>query len=191
MVRYSLLDDKSLLENFSKFSKIYGIVFLIIGAIGIIYPAVISLATAVFYGWLLLLGAVAIAMHTWQTNKKDWLGWLKAFVFLLVGLLIILNPLIGVAALGMLFAVYFFMDSFSSFALAFELKPSSMWWISLLNGLLSAVLGFILISSWPISSIFLVGLLVGVNLLFDGIALLSLGMAAKTVEKELDTAFDA
>ena len=186
MVRYSLFEnDNSLLENFSKYSKIYGIVFLIIGVIGIIYPVIISLVTAVFYGWLLLLGSIAMAMHTWQTNKKDWLGWLKVFIFLLVSLMIIFNPLLGVAALGIMFAFYFFMDSFSSFALAFELKPSAMWWISLLNGILSAILGFIIIANWPLSSLFLVGLLVGVNLFFDGITLLSLGMTAKTIEKEL------
>jgi len=191
MVRYSLFeDDKAMLENFSKYSKIYGIVFLIIGAIGIIYPAVISLATAVFYGWLLFLSSLVMVVHTWQTNKRDWLGWLKAFIFFLVSLMIIFNPLIGVAALGILFAFYFFMDSFASFALALELRPRGMWWIPILNGILSSVLGGILISSWPISSLFMVGILVGVNLFFDGLSLLSLGMAAKTVEKQLSTVED-
>ena len=186
MVRYSLFEnDKAFLENFSKYSKIYGIVFLIIGAIGIAYPTIISLATSIFYGWLLMLSSIVMAVHTWQTNKRDWLGWLKAFIFLLVAMMIFGNPLTGVAAVGFLFAFYFFMDSFASFALAFELRPVSMWWMSLINGVLSAVLGFILISSWPIGSLYLVGLLVGANLLLDGVSLLSFGMAAKSLEKEL------
>ena len=184
MVRYSLFsNDGTLIKNFKKMSMIYGIVFIIIGLLGLIYPVVISVVTAIFYGWLLLFGAIAMALHTWQTNKKDWLGWLKTFVLFLVAMLVIFNPLAGVAALGFMFAFYFFMDAFSSIALAFELRPLTTWWVSLFNGILSAVLGFIIMSNWPLSSLFLVGLLVGVNLFFDGIALLSLGRLAKVIEE--------
>ncbi|SFV53523.1 Bll4390 protein [hydrothermal vent metagenome] len=98
----------------------------------------------------------------------------------------IINPITAVASLGILFAIYFFMDSFASVALAFELRPEKMWWMSLINGLLSLVIGIYFIIGWPISSMFLVGFLVGVSLFFDGIVLLSLGSVAKTLkEKEV------
>jgi len=185
MVRYSLFtNDKEMLEKFSKYSTIYGVIFLLIGLAGMFYPTVMSVATALFYGWLLIFSAFMIGFHTWQTNKKDWLGWLKAFIFFLIGALIVFYPITGVAALGLLFAVYFFMDAFASFTLAFELKPSSMWWISLLNGILSVAIGIFFIIGWPFSSLFLVGFLVGVSLFFDGILLLSLGKSAKDLEKE-------
>jgi len=185
MVRYSLFtNDKEMLEKFSKYSTIYGVIFLLIGLAGMFYPTVMSVATALFYGWLLMFSAFMIGFHTWQTNKKDWLGWLKAFIFFLIGALIVFYPITGVAALGLLFAVYFFMDAFASFTLAFELKPSSMWWISLLNGILSVAIGIFFIVGWPFSSLFLVGFLVGVSLFFDGILLLSLGKSAKDLEKE-------
>ncbi len=185
MVRYSLFtNDKEMLEKFSKYSTIYGVIFLLIGLAGMFYPTVMSVATALFYGWLLMFSAFMIGFHTWQTNKKDWLGWLKAFIFFLIGALIVFYPITGVAALGLLFAVYFFMDAFASFTLAFELKPSSMWWISLLNGILSVAIGIFFIIGWPFSSLFLVGFLVGVSLFFDGILLLSLGKSAKDLEKE-------
>jgi uncharacterized membrane protein HdeD (DUF308 family) len=185
MVRYSLFtNDKAMLEKFSKYSKIYGVIFLLIGLAGMFYPALMSVATALFYGWLLMFSAFMIGFHTWQTNKKDWLGWLKAFIFFLVGALIVFYPITGVAALGLLFAVYFLMDAFASFTLAFELRPSSMWWLSLLNGILSAAIGVYFIIGWPFSSLFLVGFLVGISLFFDGILLLSLGKTAKDLEKE-------
>ena len=185
MVRYSLFtNNKEMLEKFSKYSMIYGVIFLLIGLAGMFYPTVMSVATALFYGWLLMFSAFMIGFHTWQTNKKDWLGWLKAFIFFFVGAMIVFYPMTGVAALGILFAVYFFMDAFASFTLAFELKPSSMWWISLLNGILSLAIGIFFIIGWPFSSLFLVGFLVGVSLFFDGILLLSLGKSAKDLEKE-------
>ena len=186
MVRYTLFgSDKALLENFSKYSTIYGIVFILIGLVGIIYPVVISLASALFYGWLLLFGGLVIGMHTWQTNRKDWMGWLKTFMFLLVGALVLINPVAGVAALGMLLAMYFFMDGFVSFSLAFELRPKSMWWLSLINAVISLFLGLYVVISWPISSLFLVGFFVGISLFFDGVLLLGLGKSAKDMGKAL------
>ena len=186
MVRYSLLtNNKDLLEKFSKYSKIYGVIFLLIGLAGIVFPYIMSLTTAVIYAWFLLFSAFMIGFHTWQTNKKDWLGWLKTVIFLMVSILMIINPVTAVAALGILFAIYFFMDAFSSIALAFELKPAKMWWVSLLNGILSLIIGIYFMIGWPISSMFLVGFLVGISLFFDGIALLTLGSAANTLEKEV------
>jgi len=186
MVRYTLLlNNKDLLEKFSKSSKIYGVIFLLAGLAGIFFPYIMSLTTAIFYAWLLVFSAFMIGFHTWQTNKKDWLGWLKTVIFFIVGVLMVINPVSAVAALGILFAMYFFMDAFASIALAFEMKPVKMWWLSLLNGILSLIIGTYFIVGWPISSMFLVGFLVGISLFFDGIVLLSMGSAAKKIEEEI------
>ncbi len=186
MVRYSLfLNDKELLEKFRKSSKLFGILFIILGLAGILFPYIMSLTTAMVFAWLLLFSAFFMGYHTWQTNRKDWLGWLKTMIYLIVGVLMLINPLSAVGALGILFAIYFFMDAFASIALAFELKPEKMWWLSLVNGLLSIVIGFYFVVGWPISSMFLVGFLVGISLFFDGVVLLSLSSTAKDLEKEL------
>ncbi len=186
MVRFSVFsNDKELLNKFSKYSTIYGVIFVITGLLGVIWPGIMSLTTAIFYGWLLLFSSIIIGMHTWQTNRSDWLGWLKAFILLLTGAFVIFNPVAGVAALGIILAIYFYMDAFASFSLAFELKPAKWWWVSLLNAVLSIALGTYLVLSWPLGSMFLVGLFVGVSLFFDGLALLAFGKSAKDAEKNL------
>ncbi len=186
MVSFSVFsNDKELLQKFSKYSKTVGIVFIILGLAGVFYPTIMSLATAVFYGWLMMFSSFLFAFHTYSTNKKDWLGWLKVVVLFVVGILIAINPLPGVAALGILFAMYFFMDAFASSALAFSVKPQQNWWLILLNGILSLVLGIYLLIGWPFSSLFLVGLFVGISLFFDGVILLSMGKTANNIEKEL------
>jgi uncharacterized membrane protein HdeD (DUF308 family) len=144
-----------------------------------------SLTTAIFYGWLLLLGSIIMGMHTWQTNRSDWLGWLKTVILFLTGAFVIFDPIAGVAALGIILAMYFFMDAFASFSLAFELKPAKWWWMSLLNAVLSVILGTYLVLSWPLGSLFLVGLFVSISLFFDGLALIAFGKSAKDAEKNL------
>jgi len=182
MVSYPL--EKDMLKKFSKHSKISGVIFILLGLASIIFPGIMSLATVLFFGWLLILSALLIGYHTYNTNKKDWLGWLKAFIFFITGALIAINPLPGIAALGIIFAIYFLFDSFAGVALAFELKPRKGWWLVLINGILSLILAIIFLVGWPFSSFVLVGLLVGISLFFDGIVLLSLGSYADKIVKE-------
>ncbi len=176
-------NDKDLTDKFSKYSTITGILFLIIGVLSIFYPVFASITTALFFGWLLLFSGFLIAFNTFKTNKKDWYGWLKSVILIGVGALTVLNPLAGIAAVGMLFAFYFLMDSFASVALALELKPDKSWLLVFINGLTSFLLAIILLINWPFSSLWMVGLIVGISLFFDGIVLLTLAKAAKKSNK--------
>jgi uncharacterized membrane protein HdeD (DUF308 family) len=186
MVDFTLYsNNKEFLEKFKKYSTIIGIVFILLGIAGIVYPTIMSVVTAIFYGWLLLFSSIMISVHTWSTNRGDWLGWLKALLLFLVGALIVVNPLPGVAALGILLTIYFFMDAFTSVALAFNVKPENRWWLILLNGILSLFLGIYLLIGWPFSSLFLVGLFVGISLFFDGVILLSMSKSAKDISDRL------
>lgn len=181
MVNYPI--KKDFLKKFGKHSKIAGAIFLILGLSGIIFPQFMSLATAIFFGWLLIFSSLVSGYHTYNTNRSDWLGWLKVFIFFITGLLIAINPFPGVAALGIIFAIYFLFDSFAGFALAFNMRPQKGWWLVLINGILSLAIAIIFLIGWPFSSLILVGLLVGISLFFDGIVLLSLGSFVDKLDK--------
>ncbi len=171
------------LQKFAKNSKIAGIIFILLGLVGIVFPTFMSLTSAIFFGWILLFSGFMAGYFTYNTNKSDWLGWLKAFILVAFGALTIVNPLPGVAALGLLFAMYFMMDAFASFALAFSSKGMQGWWIILLNGIISAVLSILFILDWPFGSLFYVGLFVGISLFFDGVMLLTMSSAIKKMEE--------
>ena len=177
--------NKNLIDSFKKYSKIGGILFILLGAVGIAFPMVMSLTTLAFVSYLMIIAGLFSGWLTWQSNKEDWAGWLKSFVLVLTGLFMIIYPTIGVATLGMLFAIYFFMDAFAGFGLAFSLRPQKIWWLWLFNAITSLVLGVLFVIGWPLSSMYLVGLLVGISLFFDGIALLTGGMVIDKMEKEL------
>lgn len=178
--------NKNLVDNFKKYATISGTLFIIIGIIGMIFPTIMSLTTLLFLSYLMLLAGLASGWMTWMSNKEDWAGWLKSFVLVLMALFMLFYPLQGIAALGLLFAIYFFMDAFSSFGLAFSLKPQKVWWIWLVNALTSLALGSILVVGWPFSSPFIVGVLVGISLIFDGFALIAGGKFLESVDNEVD-----
>ena len=173
--------ESELLRKFSKNSKVAGVIFIILGLVGIFFPLFMSITSAMIFGWLLLLSGFMALFHTINTNKKDVFGWLKAFVLIFFGGLSIVNPMPGIATLGILFAVYFAMDAFASFALALSLKGTPRWWLILLNAVISVILSFLFISNWPFGSLYYVGIFIGISLFFDGIMLLSLSSATKSL----------
>ena len=170
------IDNEELREKFSKYGKIYGVVFIILGLAGIIFPEIMSLSTAMFFGWLLLFSAFFIGTQAWQFHRKDYMAWLKAVLFTITGGLLIVNPFPGVIALGIIFTAYFFIDSFFNISLAFRIKPQNGWILALVNGILSLILGIIFFEAIdePAKTFWLVGMLVGISLFFDGIMLLGL-----------------
>jgi uncharacterized membrane protein HdeD (DUF308 family) len=186
MINYSIFigGDSNIIKRFKKNAQTIGIIFIILGMLGMLFPEIISLSSAIFFGWLLLFSGFMVGWHLWQTNPKDWLGWLKFALLTVTGALVIINPLPGVVTLGILFTSYFFIDGIASISLAFGLRPQPMWWISLLNGILSITLGilFFMVIGNPLQTLWSVGVFIGISLFFDGIVLLSLSSAVKTDE---------
>jgi len=177
--------NKALVDSFKKYSKVGGILFIILGITGIIFPTLMSLTTLAFVSYLMILAGIFSGWLTWKSNKEDWVGWLKSFILLLTGLFMIFYPVIGIASIGLLFAIYFFMDAFAGFGLAFSLRPQKIWLLWLINAFTSLILAIIFVIDWPFSSLYLVGLFVGISLLFDGIALLTGGFYVdKSEEKD-------
>jgi len=176
--------NKNLVDNFKKYATVSGIMFIIMGLIGILYPVIMTYSSLVFIAYLMLLAGIFSGWLTWKSNREDWAGWLKSFMLIIVAVLLLLYPLSGAAALGLLFAVYFFTDAFAGFGLAFSLKPQKIWLFWLFNAITSLVLGVLFLVNWPTSSLYLIGLLVGISLLFDGIALLSGGAFIGKIDEE-------
>ncbi len=171
--------DEETKKRVSKNFKITGIVLMLLGIGGILFPGIMSLATLFFVAWMMLFGGLMTGYFTWMSDRSDWLGWLKTFVLVATALLLIFKPMPGIAAVGLLLAIYFLFDSFGNMAIAFTMKPAKGWWLWLLNGMFSLLLAVIFLVGWPFSSLYLVGLFVGISLFIDGLVLITLGSYLK------------
>ena len=180
-------NNEEMFERFSKHATTAGIIFIVLGILGILFPAFLSIATVYLIGWLFIFGGLLIGYFTYITDKSEWLGWLKTFILVVTGLLLVIHPLPGIAAIGLLLAIYLLMDAFGSSAIAFSVKPAKGWWLWLLNALFSLILAVIFIVGWPFSSVWLVGLFIGISLFFDGVLLLSMSRFMKDMDRFDDT----
>lgn len=167
--------NKAFIEN----SKRTGIVMIIIGIIGILLPNVISFTLNALVGSLFLLAAIALTVSVLLTKTKTLSHWFKPFVLFVLAILVLLHPAIVLSVLGLFIAIYFLLSGFSNIVLAFEMKPAPTWWFMLFNGILSFIFGILVINSWPFSASWLIGVLIGISFLFDGIALVSIANGLK------------
>jgi uncharacterized membrane protein HdeD (DUF308 family) len=157
-----------------------GIALLVLGAAAIVYDGVATLASVVAFGWLLLLAGFVQMAHAFQVR-----AWSGFFLYLLdgiiratAGLLLMLYPASGAQALTLVLSFYFIVGglfkTFGSVALQF---PSWGW--SVASGLVSVVLGVMLLMQWPASGMWFIGFAVGLDLLLYGWALLMFAAAVK------------
>jgi len=187
MWNYSMLpNDTDILEKFSKHAVIAGVIMVILGLGAIVYPFLGSLFTVAVIAWLMIFGGFMAGFATAKTNPKDWLGWFKAFILILTGVLIIWKPIVGIQATGLLLAIYFLLDTYAGFAMGEMMRPAKGWWLWTLNGFFSLVLAIIFLAYWTNvqATAWLIGIFVGISLLFDGIVLLFMGSKFKKIVSE-------
>ncbi len=153
-----------------------GIVLIILGLAGVLMPAVAGSAVVIAIGIILLLaGIVAIVrMRGAETKLDKTISLVLGVVTALAGVAVIARPFFGLAFLTLLLVGYFVTEGICKIVVSFRYRPASGWVWLLTSGLLSFLLGALIWSQWPISGMWAVGILVGVNLLGTGLALVTL-----------------
>ena len=163
---------------FIKNTKTVGIAMIVIGILGVLLPNFIGLAFNTYVGGIFLISAIALAFNAWQYKTQEMSLWFKPFILLALALIIFTHPAIILGVLGLLIAIYFLISGFSAVVVSFGLNSSAKFF-SLLSGVISFILGGVVLTNWPFSSAWIIGLIIGVTFLFDGIALLSISNQLK------------
>jgi len=161
-----------------------GIVFIALGVASVLAPAVAGSALVIVIGFILLFaGAVPIVRELKaEASKEKTIGLILGIITALTGIAVIGHPFFGLAFLTLLLVVYFVAEGISKIVASFRYKPTTGWKWLLGSGVLSLIFGLLIWSQWPVSGMWAVGVLVGVNLLGTGLALVTL---ASTLNKPL------
>jgi uncharacterized membrane protein HdeD (DUF308 family) len=169
-------------ESLKKVFLIEGCIFVILGLLAIALPTVFTLGVEQFLGWLLVIGGVVggyrfITLHNYR--EKGWLtSLLITALYIITGGMLIAYPLSGILSLTLLLAFFMLLDGISKIIYAFKTKIPHYGWL-IFSGILSLLIAAIIVSGFPGTASWVLGLLFGINMLFAGAALLSLGFASK------------
>ena len=156
-----------------------GLLLIVSGSIAISYAFLASVAVITLFGFLLVLGGIAQVVAAFWIGR--WSGFaislLAGILYIVVGGLTVARPVEGLEALTLLIGAFLLVGGIFRSVAAMTLRLHHWGWL-LLNGLITVLLGLMILADWPESSLWVIGLFVGIDILFNGWAwvMLSLGL---------------
>ena len=160
-----------------------GILLAILGIAAVIVPQVASLAVTILLGWLfLIMGIGGLVVTYWARGMPGfWWSLISAALAVLAGGVLLARPMQGVLTLTIVVGAYFLAEGVTTmmYALEHRRELSGRWSWLLVAGLMDLLIAFIVIAGLPGSAEWVLGLLVGINLLFGGATLIGMALAAR------------
>jgi uncharacterized membrane protein HdeD (DUF308 family) len=167
-----------------KLFLIEGIVLVVLGLAAILVPPIATLAFELVIGWLFLISGVVGLITTFYMRNAPGFWWslLSAVVGIAAGLVLLRWPISGTLSLTFVLIAFFAIEGIITIMYALEHRNqlSSRWGWMLASGVVDLILAGIIFAGLPGSAAWALGLLVGINMVFGGTAMIGMAMAAKT-----------
>ena len=164
---------------------IEGIVLFLLGLFAIVVPNVATIAVEVLIGWVLLLSGVVGLISTFRMRGAPGFGWslLSAVIAIGAGVILLAWPLSGVVSLTLILTAFLTIEGVASIMMALTHRHgfSARWALLLVSGLIDLILAAMIFLGLPGTAAWAIGLLVGINLVFGGSALISMALQARSL----------
>jgi len=168
-------DVETLRRNRGMF-LVEGILFLVLGCLAIAMPILFTLAADFLFGILFIVGGIAQLVRVYKTwgISGTWPSLFVSLITLCAGIIMLINPLAGILALTSLLAAYFLCAGIVKCVLSLRLDTAGHKFWVFISGLISLALGVLIISGLPGTAAWVIGLFIGIDMLFLGILLIGL-----------------
>ena len=160
-----------------------GIMLVILGVAAIILPEVATLAFTLVIGWVFLVsGGIGLVTTFWMRNAPGfWWALISAVIGIAAGIVLIRWPINGTVSLTLVLIAFFIVEGIATIMYATEHRTqlTGRWGWMLASGIVDLVLAGIIFAGLPGTATWALGLLVGINMLFGGAALIAMAFAAR------------
>jgi uncharacterized membrane protein HdeD (DUF308 family) len=169
---------------------IQGLLMIALGTLAVMWPQVSTVAADIYVGWIFLLsGIVGLGTIFWAPSIPAFLwSLLTAALSLIVGVLLLWHPVEGVVSLTLALIAFFIVEGVFQIAAAIRYRdafPDSWGWM-VMSGVADLVLAGLIISGWPGTASWAIGLIVGVNLITSGLAITMVALAGRSIVRSLE-----
>jgi uncharacterized membrane protein HdeD (DUF308 family) len=165
-----------------------GFLFLILGLIGLGRLLVLTFAGALFFGVLIIIGGIAQFVEALKC--KGWKGVafhiLISVLYVIGGVFVIRDPLAASVLLTWVLATVLICVGVLRIIMAIQMRSSGSWIIPLLGGIISIVLGGIILAQWPLSGLFVIGLFIALELIVNGWSYIFIALAARKAGRAVE-----
>jgi len=160
-----------------------GVVLLVLGAVAIVIPPFATLAVTIIFGWLILFSGVVGLVTTFYMRHAPGFWWslISAALAILVGGMLLARPITGALSLTLVLVAFFIIEGIATimYALDHKRELSGQWGWMLASGIVDLVLSAMIFAGLPSSAAWAIGLLVGINMIFGGTALVAMALHAR------------
>ncbi|MCJ7527709.1 MAG: HdeD family acid-resistance protein [Methyloceanibacter sp.] len=176
MAQASAAMREAMRETIKRYSLWYlleGVLLVIAGIVALVYPHIASVTLVFLLGWILIISGVlqGIGLIGAKDVPHFWLQLISAVLAILIGLLLLRNPDAGLLIMTVLLIVFFVVEGISKIIFALNIRPFPGWLWVLLSGVVGLLLGAYLWANMPLSSEWVLGVLLGIQLICEGAAL--------------------
>jgi uncharacterized membrane protein HdeD (DUF308 family) len=167
----------------SGWSMLWGILMFICGILAISLPLASSIGIVIVLAWLILFAAICHLIFAFQSHGIGGILWqvLLTLVYGIAGIYVLMNPLLGVLSLTLVLAILLLFEGILEIALYFGIRRVRYAGWVLFDGIVTLILGILIWAQWPSSSVWVIGTLVGISLMFSGISRFMLSLAVPKI----------
>jgi uncharacterized membrane protein HdeD (DUF308 family) len=178
-----------MVRHASTVSILWGVLLIIFGSVAVASPFLAAVAVSVVVAWLIVLAGVVHIMLAVRAHGAGSMIWklLVGIAYLCFGAYLIVHPVLGVASLTLLLASLFLIEGILDIVLFVKMRPihGSSW--VLVDGIVTLLLGLMIYMQWPSSSAWAIGTLVGISMIFSGVARVMMSLAARKATSALSS----
>jgi uncharacterized membrane protein HdeD (DUF308 family) len=158
-----------------------GVVFLIAGLIALGSVVMATVASVAIVGVMMLISGIAEIVNAF--GVKSWgrfLLWaLLGALYVIAGIVTFRNPLLAAAVLTLVLGISLIISGGLRIFLAMQMTEGAPWiWVAL-SGVITLIVGGVVLAQWPVSSLFALGIFLGIDLVFAGIGWIGMGLALR------------
>lgn len=153
------------------------IVMIILGIVAIVFPFFSTITATVYFGWVFVFAGIAQIIYAFGLKNVGQFTWklVLGLLYLLAGMIVLINPFQGVMIFTLALGISIFMQGIIQVSMAIQMRRiSSNWGWIFASGMIGIIFGILVWSSTPFTASWLIGTLIGVNLLSDGMWMLTL-----------------
>ncbi len=158
-----------------------GIVYVIVGLIALGSVVTATVASVLVIGIMMVIAGVAEVINAFQVSTwgKFLLWVLLGLLYIVAGLVTFQNPLLAAALLTLVLGICLVASGITRTILAFGMKEGMPWLGVLLSGVVTFLLGLVILGRWPVSSLYILGLFLGIDLVLAGASWIGIGFGLR------------
>ncbi len=176
--------QQTIVEYLQKHWKLFfaeGVFFVILGTLAIIVPHMFTLGIIIFLDWLLLIGGIfQIIRAVSIINMPGFSLWFAiGLLQTVIGYFLVTEPAQGSQTITLLLTVFFAIEGLAKISLALMMRPLPQWSWVLFSGITALALAIVVWAGWPQTGLWVLGLLLGINMIFLGWSLIKISLHHK------------